>query len=312
MKRALVVGAVLLVLAPAGFAVADVGLTGDSNGTLSPGQSFTVTVSDDISNANGNGPTTAPYAWCGPEQAAVASGWFSVGPLSSSSGGHMQDLSVSCTPVTDSTGTWHYRGSMTLTVPADAGPSMWVSVAVEEYIPMAVLGAAAKYDYNFNRTYAIATPSATSTAATTTAPGPTTSSASTSATVSTATSPQQTTTSSATTTTATATASGTTTTASPTVRAPKSAKPVPVPRLTAPSEITASRSDAVVALTVKSNERSPQTLCWRRSASRTETCASARGSWHVKLRSEPGVLLLRLEYGGRVVARRTVVIKLGR
>jgi hypothetical protein len=171
MRKVVAVGLGLLALAFAGFATADVTVSGDNGGTVQLGQTLTVTVSDSYA---GSEPGGTNYAACNDNAKAVASGWFSVGPLGPAEGGTRGTLAVSCTPVGQQ---WNYSGSVTVTVPQDAGSSMWLSVAVQEIVPgeAASTGCSCSYthNYNFNRTYTVAAASTSTATTTTTATGTT-------------------------------------------------------------------------------------------------------------------------------------------
>jgi hypothetical protein len=211
----------------------------------------------------------------------------------------MQSLAVSCTPDGANTGVWHYSGGITLTVPDDAPSSLSVSVAVEELIPMAALGATATYDYNFNRTYTVVRPITTSmtTGAGTTTAGSTTVAA-----------PARTATSSTTTRTqTTATPAGTATSAATTTLTARKLV------LHAPSTITIERPRAFVTILVTSNDRrSRQTLCWRHPPETRFACADGRGEWHARLRGSLGKEIFVLKIDGRVVAQASATFKLKR
>jgi PKD repeat protein len=171
MKRQLAIGAGLLTFAFGGLAVAGVTVGGDNNGTVTLGQSLVIDVSDAVS---GGVPGGLPYGLCGPNTEAVASGHAAVGPLGPAEGGSgWRPLSVSC-----SNGTWNYSGTITVTVPQDAGSSMWVSVAVQEFVPLQSVGCSPictqQIDYNFNHTYPVATPPAPTNTVTTLTGGTTT------------------------------------------------------------------------------------------------------------------------------------------
>jgi hypothetical protein len=297
-KRHLVIAVVLVALVGAGFAtslaLADVSVSGDNNGTVTIGQSLVIAVSDSL---DGTSPGHPPYYCVDPNAVAAASGRFTVGPLGGGEGGTgWIPLSVSCT----NSATWNYSGNVTVTVPADVGASEWISVAVHESLPY--------NDYNFNQTYTVAAPATTTTSASTsstgstttvTQPPPTTSLSTTSPTT---TAPTTTQTVSQTTTVAT-----TTVTTSTTVTAPPPVMLV----INMPSTITIQQTGSFIYITITTNDqRSPQTLCWRRVATRAQTCRASHGIWHVKLRRAPGKRVFVLKEDGKVVAQKTVSIRL--
>src|SRR5580765_597359 len=163
MKRILLIGVALMGLAAAGFATAGVVVTGDTNGSVAVGQSLVVSLNDSFSGPSGG---LYPYAPCDPNAEAVAHGQFGIAPLGPAEGGSgWLPLSVSC-----SNGTWNYSGSHTSTVPADVGPGEWVSVAVQEFIPVQYSGCqpspcVTETQYNFNQTYPVITTSTPSSTA---------------------------------------------------------------------------------------------------------------------------------------------------
>jgi hypothetical protein len=107
MKRFLLISVALVGLAAAGLATAGVVVTGDTNGSVTVGQSLVVNLNDSFSGPSGG---QYPYATCDQNAEAVAHGQFGVGPLGPSEGGSgWLPLSVSCANVT-----WNYSGSRTL------------------------------------------------------------------------------------------------------------------------------------------------------------------------------------------------------
>jgi len=184
---------------------------------------------------------------------------------------------------------------------------VWVSVAVQEWIPLHDLGCYPlctwKYTYNFNHTYPVVTSStassstATSTGGTTTVTNPVT------------TSPTTTPTPTGTTTQPSAT---TTVTQTVTVTAPTTTVAAPITLvINVPSTITIQQAGAFIYITITSNDRrSLQTLCWRDASKTKQTCSRSHGVWRVKLRKTPGKRVFLLKENGKVVARKTVSIKL--
>jgi hypothetical protein len=322
-KRSSAIVIALLSLTFAGVAVADVIVSGDNAGTVSIGQQLVIAVNDSLS---GGVPGGLPYALCG-ANGAVPSGRFSVAPLSPSRGGSgWVSLSTSCS----GSATWNYSGSLTITVPSDAGGSMAVSVAVQEFVPLQSVGCSplctSEHDYNFNQTYTVVTPSTTSTSGSgttssgtsTTTPTATTTTISTVAATSTTT-PAATTTSAAppTTSTATTTTLPVTTTQTSTDTRPSSTTTVAtITRarvvINVPSKIAIHQAGAFVYITITSSDRrSLQTLCRRAVSSTRQTCAARQhGIWRVKLRKTPGKQVFLLKLHGEVVAQKTVSISL--
>jgi Excalibur calcium-binding domain len=168
MRRTVAIAVVLVALTFAGFALADVVITGDSGGTVTPGQLLTISVSDFFT---GSPPGQQPYGSCNQNAKNVASGQFTIGPLGPAEGGvPWTPLSISCETTGYYTGNWTYSGSYVVTVPPDAPATMRVSVAVQESVPsqyasMNGSDSTWKNSYSYNQTYAV-----TTTAASTTAP----------------------------------------------------------------------------------------------------------------------------------------------
>jgi hypothetical protein len=293
MKTAFLTTVAVLGLATGGFALAGVTVGGVSNGTVTVGQQLVVAVSDSLDASTAG---YAHYLCSDPAAVPSAHGQFTIGPLGPGEGGTgWTPLSVSCT----NTATWIYSGSVTLTVPADAGASEWISVAVQEFLPY--------NSYNFNQTYSVVTPTSTATS-TTSMPTTGTTTVGT-ATVGTATVgttvtvPAGTTTISVPVTTTVVTA----VTAAPTATA------APVVVLTMPSTITIRQTSGFIYLTITSNDtRSPQSLCWHGADTTTQRCASGSGSWRIKIRRTPGKQMFVLKEHGKVVARKTVTVRFKR
>lgn len=215
MRRAALLSAFALLLV-AGFGaarvVADISPSPGDGSTVSVGQSLAFAVSDSYS---GNIPNGAPYASCSANLGSQAEGRVSIGPLGPGDGGTgWVTISSSCS----GTNTWTFSGTVSVTVPADAPPSVWASVAVQEIIPV-VLDSNYTVNYNGNYHYPLA---ASSTSSTTTT-----------ATTATATTTVPTTTISDTTTTApTTTTSGTTTAATATTTSTQTVSPAVQPATT--------------------------------------------------------------------------------
>jgi hypothetical protein len=78
-----------------------------------------------------------------------------------------------------------------------------------------------------------------------------------------------------------------------------------------PATVTIQQAAAFIYITITSSERrSQQTLCWHSPSSRAQTCLASYGSWRVKLRGAPGRKVFVLRAGGKIVAQKTVAIKL--
>jgi hypothetical protein len=303
MKKTLAIGIGLLTLVFGGFAAAGITISGDNNGTVTLGQQLVVSVSDALS---GSSPDGVPYEFCGgPNTAAVDNGHFGIGPLGPSEGGTgWIPLSLSCS----GTATWTYSGSVTVTVPQDAGTNVLVSVAVQEWVPIHSVACNPLctwlYNYNFNNTYAVVTPATTSTGTATTTGATTTATNPVTTTMATATG-----TTTQTTTPATVTQTITVTAPTATVTAPTTTHVTPV--INAPSTITIHQTGAFIYITITSNDkRSLQTLCWRDASKAKQTCSRGHGSWRVKLPKTPGKRVFLLKENGKVIARKTVNIKL--
>jgi hypothetical protein len=314
MKTAFLTTVAVLGLATGGFALAGVTVGGVSNGSVTVGQQLVVAVSDSLDASTAG---YAHYLCSDPEAVASAHGQFTIGPLGPGEGGTAwTPLSVSCM----NTATWIYSGSVTLTVPADAGGSEWISVAVQEFLPY--------NSYNFNQTYSVVTPTSTATSTTSmTTTGTTTVGTTTVGTTTVGTTTVGTTTV-GTTTVGTATVgttvtvpAGTTTISVPVttttvvtaVTAPPTATVARVVVLTMPSTITIRQTSGFIYLTITSNDtRSPQSLCWHGADTTTQRCASGSGSWRITIRRTSGKQMFVLKEHGKVVARKTVTVRLKR
>jgi hypothetical protein len=304
MKTAFLTTVAVLGLATGGFALAGVTVGGVSNGSVTVGQQLVVAVSDSLDASTAG---YAHYLCSDPEAVASAHGQFTIGPLGPGEGGTAwTPLSVSCM----NTATWIYSGSVTLTVPADAGGSEWISVAVQEFLPY--------NSYNFNQTYSVVTPTSTATSTTsmtttgTTTVGTTTVGTATvgTATVGTATVGTTVTVPAGTT---TISVPVTTTTVVTAVTAPPTATVARVVVLTMPSTITIRQTSGFIYLTITSNDtRSPQSLCWHGADTTTQRCASGSGSWRITIRRTSGKQMFVLKEHGKVVARKTVTVRLKR
>jgi hypothetical protein len=299
MKTAFLTTVAVLGLATGGFALAGVTVGGVSNGSVTVGQQLVVAVSDSLDASTAG---YAHYLCSDPEAVASAHGQFTIGPLGPGEGGTAwTPLSVSCM----NTATWIYSGSVTLTVPADAGGSEWISVAVQEFLPY--------NSYNFNQTYSVVTPTSTATSTTSmTTTGTTTVGTTTvgTTTVGTATVGTTVTVPAGTT---TISVPVTTTTVVTAVTAPPTATVAPVVVLTMPSTITIRQTSGFIYLTITSNDtRSPQSLCWHGADTTTQRCASGSGSWRITIRRTSGKQMFVLKEHGKVVARKTVTVRLKR
>jgi hypothetical protein len=299
MKTAFLTTVAVLGLATGGFALAGVTVGGVSNGSVTVGQQLVVAVSDSLDASTAG---YAHYLCSDPEAVASAHGQFTIGPLGPGEGGTAwTPLSVSCM----NTATWIYSGSVTLTVPADAGGSEWISVAVQEFLPY--------NSYNFNQTYSVVTPTSTATSTTSmTTTGTTTVGTTTvgTTTVGTATVGTTVTVPAGTT---TISVPMTTTTVVTAVTAPPTATVARVVVLTMPSTITIRQTSGFIYLTITSNDtRSPQSLCWHGADTTTQRCASGSGSWRITIRRTSGKQMFVLKEHGKVVARKTVTVRLKR
>jgi hypothetical protein len=299
MKTAFLTTVAVLGLATGGFALAGVTVGGVSNGSVTVGQQLVVAVSDSLDASTAG---YAHYLCSDPEAVASAHGQFTIGPLGPGEGGTAwTPLSVSCM----NTATWIYSGSVTLTVPADAGGSEWISVAVQEFLPY--------NSYNFNQTYSVVTPTSTATSTTSmTTTGTTTVGTTTvgTTTVGTATVGTTVTVPAGTT---TISVPVTTTTVVTAVTAPPTATVARVVVLTMPSTITIRQTSGFIYLTITSNDtRSPQSLCWHGADTTTQRCASGSGSWRITIRRTSGKQMFVLKEHGKVVARKTVTVRLKR
>lgn len=294
-------------MAFAGVATAAVVVTGDNNGTFTAGQAFVISVGDSWNGPLPTIPGSQPLYSDSCNSHSSAQGYFQVGPLDSVSQGDLGiPLNVSC-----SSNTWSYSGDVTLTIHQTS--TALVNVVVYETVP-----ATGPYcnspcgswetTYNFNQTYPVAsTPTTTSqTSTTTTAPAATT------------TSPAQTSTS-AQTTSATTTGGGqttpTVTITTPTTVTVTTGQPGPPPPasyvINVPSTITIQQSGPFIYITITSNDqRTLQTLCWHRPTTAVQTCAGSHGVWRIKLRRTPGKRIFILRSHGKVVARKTVSIRI--
>jgi hypothetical protein len=77
-----------------------------------------------------------------------------------------------------------------------------------------------------------------------------------------------------------------------------------------PSTITIQQTGGFIYITITTNQRSLQTLCWHGSATTKQTCSTSHGTWRIKLRKGAGKQVFLLKAHGKVVARKTVNIKL--
>jgi hypothetical protein len=304
MKTAFLTTVAVLGLATGGFALAGVTVGGVSNGSVTVGQQLVVAVSDSLDASTAG---YAHYLCSDPEAVASAHGQFTIGPLGPGEGGTAwTPLSVSCM----NTATWIYSGSVTLTVPADAGGSEWISVAVQEFLPY--------NSYNFNQTYSVVTPTSTATSTTSmTTTGTTTVGTTTVGTTTVGTTTVGTATVGTTVTvpagTTTISVPMTTTTVVTAVTAPPTATVARVVVLTMPSTITIRQTSGFIYLTITSNDtRSPQSLCWHGADTTTQRCASGSGSWRITIRRTSGKQMFVLKEHGKVVARKTVTVRLKR
>jgi hypothetical protein len=304
MKTAFLTTVAVLGLATGGFALAGVTVGGVSNGSVTVGQQLVVAVSDSLDASTAG---YAHYLCSDPEAVASAHGQFTIGPLGPGEGGTAwTPLSVSCM----NTATWIYSGSVTLTVPADAGGSEWISVAVQEFLPY--------NSYNFNQTYSVVTPTSTATSTTSmTTTGTTTVGTTTVGTTTVGTTTVGTATVGTTVTvpagTTTISVPVTTTTVVTAVTAPPTATVARVVVLTMPSTITIRQTSGFIYLTITSNDtRSPQSLCWHGADTTTQRCASGSGSWRITIRRTSGKQMFVLKEHGKVVARKTVTVRLKR
>jgi hypothetical protein len=304
MKTAFLTTVAVLGLATGGFALAGVTVGGVSNGSVTVGQQLVVAVIDSLDASTAG---YAHYLCSDPEAVASAHGQFTIGPLGPGEGGTAwTPLSVSCM----NTATWIYSGSVTLTVPADAGGSEWISVAVQEFLPY--------NSYNFNQTYSVVTPTSTATSTTSmTTTGTTTVGTTTVGTTTVGTTTVGTATVGTTVTvpagTTTISVPVTTTTVVTAVTAPPTATVARVVVLTMPSTITIRQTSGFIYLTITSNDtRSPQSLCWHGADTTTQRCASGSGSWRITIRRTSGKQMFVLKEHGKVVARKTVTVRLKR